>query len=166
MKMGKHEFLSLTSVLDNLVMPKSILDSIPLGFKSNVYFIIDNNQNVVNQKEGKPREFKDDYGSWILIASPTSYHLKDFQNNVTKVFKHMDQYCREVMIKRKRTYKPLEPQPTQQEVFKIQRFYFKLTLDQSCKKRVTWIENEGSEKIACVEYLGDFACDGNNVSSD
>ena len=120
----------------------------------------------MNQKEGKPWELKDDYGSWILIASPTSYHLMDSQNNVTEVFKHMDQYCRKIMIKRKRIYKLLEPKPSQQEVFKIQRFYFKLTLDQSCKKRVTWIENEGSEKIACVEYLGDFACDGNNVSSD
>ena len=147
-------------------MPKSILNSIPLGFKSNVYFVIDNNQNMVNQKEGKPGEFADDCGSWILTASPTSYHLKDSQNNVTKVFKHMDQYCRKVMIKRKRAYKPLEPQPTQEDVLKIQRFYFKLKLDQSCKKRITWIENEGCKKIACIEYLGDFACNVENMSSD
>ena len=41
-----------------------ILDKIPTGFKSNVYYVIDNTNNIERRKHGRKQIFHDDCGIW------------------------------------------------------------------------------------------------------
>ena len=64
----------------------------------------------------------------------------------------------EKKIQEKRTFIPLEPQPTQEVIVKCHRYYTKLKSDPTYQKRVTILstyENTTSnETIALVEYQG------------
>ena len=68
------------------------------------------------------------------------------------------QYC----TKRLREWVPLEPQPLEEEIMVMRRFYTCLKREPQYKKRVTWIEKiAAGMEVTCtekavVEYLGQF----------
>ena len=57
--------------------------------------------------------------------------------------------------KTERQYTPLDPQPDQQKVVVVHRYYTNFKTDKSYKKRVTWLGEGGlTSSFALIEYLG------------
>ena len=55
-------------------------------------------------------------------------------------------------VKGKYEYVPLNPQPADNELLLLHRYYTPLKTDKNYKKRVSWV----SDKIALVEYIGKY----------
>ena len=53
-------------------------------------------------------------------------------------------------------YEPLNPQPQDNELVQLHRYYAKLKKDTNYQKRVSWLGLGGDTEIAVVEYLGAY----------
>ena len=58
--------------------------------------------------------------------------------------------------KGKKVYEPLQPQPTDNEILTIHRYYDFLKADDTYKKCVSWLSSGGNTQIAIAEYIGDY----------
>ena len=65
-------------------------------------------------------------------------------------------YCNERKVKGKYEYVPLNPQPADNELLLLHRYYTSLKTDKNYKKRVSWVSQGGNDKIALVEYIGKY----------
>lgn len=74
-----------------------------------------------------------------------------------KIYLKKGVYCLERQVNRKREYVPMTPQPEQNEIAVVHRYYTKLKLDNNYKKRVTYLGEGGlRSKLAVIEYIGKF----------
>jgi len=115
---------NIQKLLELLTESTECDNSIPVGVKNNKYFIIDNTKNVLKRSAGQQSEFWDDCGAWISksASSPISHFIT--QNVLCKSVSLRDgQFCVEKQVKNKGTYQPLFPQPSQSDIFTIQRNY-------------------------------------------
>lgn len=107
-------------------------------------------------------EFPDDCDTWGRSGSTVNTTYVNSNNKFKTVVykKETDSYCVEKKIQEKRTFVPLEQQPTQEVIVKCHRYYTKLKSYPTYQKRVTILstyENTTSnETIALVEYQGIF----------
>ena len=135
------------------------VETIPKGFKDNVYFVFDNSHNIMLRKNSKHSNYSDDCGSWNTHSGRTT--KADFiimpDNSLKWTVQKDGLFCKETQVKGKKTYVPYDPQP--KDVVTIHRYYTSLKREKSYKKRVSWFENlpdqfSSRKHIAIVEYSG------------
>jgi len=127
------------SAATNTELP--VVNSIPRGYKDNVYFVLDNLQNFEIRKNSKHSSYADDCGSWNTHGGRTTkadFIIMPDQTLKWTVIKD-GLYCKETKAKGKKIYVPYETQPT--NVVTIHRYYTSLKRDNSYEKRASWFEN-------------------------
>ena len=130
--------------------------------KENVYFLLDNSENIEKKEKGFNMEFRDNCGTWASksLSVKTTY-FANFNGRVRSVLEKNSVYGIEI----KKNFVPLDPQPDNSEVFKLKRCYGTLERDSNYKKRISWFEHmTGSSSdrykmVSLVEYLGIFPAD-------
>nr|XP_039254271.1 uncharacterized protein LOC120331266 [Styela clava] len=121
-----------------------------------------NTKNAENRRNGYRSEFSDDCGVWNSKkgTSPKTFYFVEEGCRPKKVFKKAGQFCNEKEIKGRRTYNPLIPQPSSEQLLEIQRYYASLKGTKMFKKRVTCILSSPTyllkvkDEIALVEFVG------------
>ena len=104
--------------------------------------------------------FRDDCGVWESGkgTTPKSSFLVLPSGDFKKIVKRRDQndlYCFENKSKGKFYYTPLNPQPSENEVLHLHRYYAYLKENNNYRKRVSWLSQGGNKDIAIAEYIGD-----------
>ena len=93
-----------------------------------------------------------------MFSTPSTFYLCSTPGRLQIIHKRHGQYCKELMVKHKKTYPPLEPQPSANDILSVHRNYNKLKANPHYKRRITWI-NIGSDTqhtTAVAEYLGTY----------
>ena len=164
-KSGTHyEFFAAKEIIEILNNPKDVLpDGIPFGPKENVYFVIEDRENVQRRSEGKKSVYWDDCGAWSHGSSPRSYFVRTSGNKLKSVKLKGGKYISEKQTDNKRIHEELNPQPT--EVVVIHRYYCELQRDKGYRRRISWIKGTENMSAALVEYMGKYpvetSCHGN-----
>ena len=118
----------------------------------------DNIRNYARRARGLKSEFVDDCGVWSSSPSPSTFYPCNTPGRLQIIHKRHGQYCKELMVTYKKTYPPLEPQPSANDTLSVHRNYNKLKANPHYKRRITWI-NIGSDiqhTTAVAEYLGTY----------
>jgi len=133
------------------------LDLIPFGLKNNVYFIIQNRDNLSQRSKGKRSNFSDDCGVWngTAGASPKTYYVINASGELKSMCLRKGVFGYE-KNKGKKMFVPLDPQPEQCNVLELCRYYTNLKQDSTYKKRVSWLGLGATSEIDVVEYFGNF----------
>ena len=163
---GKRlEIKQTLSVLSNL-SDSTIHQSVPLGKKEDVFFLVDNSCNVQRGRQGQKSEFLDDCGAWVSGGPTTKAIYMTGQNKKLMLFVSREgKYCTESMVKRKKVSTVMEPQPDPNSVLEVYRNYSNLKADTTYKCRITWIAStddtlsqsfDNTLDIAVYEYVGKF----------
>ena len=152
----RGDFLDTDSVVEILRQPQTILERIPVGEKSNVYMTINNDSNLQRRARGQRSQFDDDCGAWTVGRSVISDYWRTPAGEFRYLFARNGQYCTEKLVCGKRTYLPLEPQPADDDVYTIHRYYATQSDDGKAvyRKRVTWVSRDDFQPVALVEYVG------------
>ena len=156
-------FLPLEDVIrvfreaDRETVPKYV----PRGRKENVYFVVDNLDNLKKREKGERSEFWDDCGAWATGGPTNKYHYLHVPGQkLSKDVWKEDKFCWERQRNKKTVYIPIVPQPDPEDVVVVHRRYVKHTLSSNYEKRVTWLENAdvSHEELhfALYEYRGKF----------
>jgi hypothetical protein len=135
-----------------------VLDSAPSGDKSNLYFLVNNTDNLARRSANLPSLFYDDCGVWDTAKGKTEkiYVNMSDANKPAAVFLKNGVYTRERQIKGKKTYEPLIPQPDTSDVVLIIKYTTVLKRDPKFKKRVTWIDSGAEHNNAIWQYVGTY----------
>ena len=148
------KFMGIYQVLDILKRTDDILESIPLGEKSNVFFVIK------KKWHGGKLSCRDDCGDWSSkdARSVDSYFLLDSEGNLKNVFLKNNLYVTHTRKMKKSIWIPLKPQPPEGSVLKIHRFYATLKAKDDYVKRLTCVmsENVDYSDRMLVEYCGEY----------
>jgi len=128
---------------DAAQLPYQVFSSIPHGSKSNVYFLVKNDCNVTRRQAGKQAAFDDDCGAWNsqCAGSAKFPYLRTEGSSLRRLFWIASQgkYCREMKVDKQRVYVPLEPQPADDDVLTLVRYYTTSAASNNYKRRVTYI---------------------------
>ncbi|KAK3108765.1 hypothetical protein FSP39_015175 [Pinctada imbricata] len=148
------KFLTTDKQIELLQTADSTQVDIPKGVKQNVFFLVDNTENVRNRAIGKRSEYPDDCGIWKQGSNVTKaeYFLKTQIG--LKLIKRSKDGTFYRILKGKNV--PLSPQPEREQVIFVKRKYSVLARQEGYRKRVTWFEDCPHEGIAIVEYLGEY----------
>jgi len=130
---------------------RNIQPQVPCGPKHNVYFMVDNTNNVLRESENKRRVFWDDCGAWGKHTTVNQYYLRESGKEIRFV---NGLYCKRRKVENKLVTEPLDVQPSDDDVYTLSRFYGKLKRDNTYQKRCTWLRN--GPPVVIVEYLGIF----------
>ncbi|WAR07112.1 hypothetical protein MAR_017070 [Mya arenaria] len=152
-------FLDTKTTIQLLTHSSVGLPSVPAGRKENCYFVIENGDNSSKRAGGRRSNFIDDCGVWdgSKGSSPKTYFLIGTDETLQAVFWRNGMFCKKRRIQGKVEYLPMEPQPSKDRIAVVQRYYTKLKLDASYKKRVTWLSEVGIVNgLAVVEYVGKY----------
>ena len=158
-------FLDTSTVITHLLKKVPGLPNIPSGSKENVYFIIDNRSNIDNRSSKKRSAFSDDRGIWKSSSgtSPKTYYLLHDNGDLSTVCLRNGLFCVRKMVNKHTEYRPLSPQPPNEQVVVVHRYYTTLKheltskQDKGYRKKVTWLGEGGLESsLAFVEYVGKF----------
>jgi hypothetical protein len=137
-----NKFMDLDTIVNVFKGPYAVLTDIPTGRKDGMYFVVDNEVNVENRKNGKKSEFWDDCGAWKNASTPSSTFIV-INNKLTSIVKKQGLYCIEMQLNNKRQYIPIEPQPDNNSILVVHRLYQTLSASPAgkdqFKRRVTWI---------------------------
>ncbi|GFN96977.1 actin-1/3, partial [Plakobranchus ocellatus] len=142
--LSRDNFLPFNEVLDLLTGDtlETMHASAFLGRKENVWFWVDNEDNVIRRKGGKKSHYWNDYGAWgngAKANTPSTLYTR--QNGLAMhVVKREGKYCQEKQSNGKKVYKAVEPQPASEDVFKLRRNYSKHAHSNDYVRRVTWLE--------------------------
>ena len=131
---------------------------VPAGNKSDCYFLVDNSENVSNISKNRKCTFFDDCGVWDHKKgnSVKISYLKD-GNELTVVESKNSVYCVKKQENGKKTWKVLSPQPSEDNIIIMNRYYATLKRSPHFKKRVTFFvsqQNEHLANVALYEYTG------------
>jgi len=146
-------FLPLAAIVDILRcsdIHEYALSGVPLGNKDNVFFLVDNSDNLSRAACGQRNAYWDDCGAWGSTRTLTSYHLR---STLAEIRISEKVYCQRKKVDGRVKCVPLSPQPNPEDVMSVHRYYATLARDHTYQKRITWLENG---KCAVVEYLGTF----------
>jgi hypothetical protein len=131
---------------------------IPPGIKNNVYFVVQNSENI-EIREPRMKRGLDDCGIW---HSRNGYSkicfIKTKAGNLNNVMPRKNKFYYQRRSRTKVKYDLIEPQPDPSTVLTLRRYYATLKLDPTYKKRVSWLETQSSEDIFVAEYLGKYPC--------
>ncbi len=108
---------------------------------------------------GQKSNFEDDCRAWISKSASTKKTIfHHYDGNYKWIELKNGEYC----TMKKKEWVPLEPQPHDEDVVIMRRYYATLKRKPDYKKRVTWFEKASSQMDATcqdraiVEYLGVF----------
>ena len=158
-------FLTFQKSIELLLKSESSYEHIPSGKKENVYFVLNNESNISKRDTHSRSDFSDDCGGWNSAdgTTPASYYRLDTFGNLQSIYKNKTLgYCRLSRVKGKngkteRKYIPFDPQPTEDEIVVMHRYYATSNADPNYKKRVSWLGKGGlRSSLAVVEYKGKF----------
>ena len=148
-----------TDALLRVLLDEDPLPCIPIGLKENVYYVIDNSQNIDRRAKGQRSDFTDDCGAW-LPGGPTtkSYFISGPNDERKSIQMHKNVFCTMKRVgKGKRIHVPLDPQPDPSTVIALHRYYRKLKASDKYTRRISWLSVGSSDHTkACAEYLGEF----------
>jgi hypothetical protein len=88
-------------------------NKIPEGTKSDVFFMVKNDRNLVSRDKGQRSTFSDDCGIWDSSkgSSPRTYFMTLRDGKLKAVYKKGDKFCDAKKVKGKKTFTPIESQP-------------------------------------------------------
>lgn len=139
-----REFLSTRQCLDLLSEPTHVFRRIPVGNKSNVAFVVRRMENATGKQL-----FWDDCGVWAegntLKVYLSRVDLKELR------FRDGVYYLRK-KVERKLQYILCDPQPSQDDVIVMNRYYAKLKRDVRYERRITTVSSVSG--IVLYEYMG------------
>ena len=154
-KLPFGKFLPTKQVIDILLDNKSeCAPCIPVGIKEDVYIVVDNSNNAKRAEAKLPKMFHDDCGAWVKFSNWTCLYLKTSNSGYKEI--RMDsskKYC--IRNPRTGTCTPIEPQPAEENIVTVSRYYCKLKADQEFTRRISWCP-KATSSIALVEYKGKF----------
>lgn len=109
---------------------------IPSGIKTDVYFVVDNTENMRRRGKGNRSTFSDDGGIWNTSTglTPKTYYMRTESGAVKNIVRKHYQFCIAKKEKGKYKYIPLDPQPDASKKVELVRFYTSLKKDYSYKK--------------------------------
>jgi hypothetical protein len=151
-------FLDTSVIIELLEKNTNGLTKIPSGRKENQYFIVENSINLDKRTKQKKSSFSDDCGVWNTSAgaTPKTIYFKA-NGDLTVIFYKDGQYCKKRQIQRKTVYEPMSPQPSENEIVVVHRYYTTLKADKNYKKKVSCLGSGSSVRpLALVEYIGKF----------
>ncbi|KAK6191178.1 hypothetical protein SNE40_002916 [Patella caerulea] len=126
----------------------------PPGDKSNMWFLVDNKDNLQRQREGKHMTYYDDCGVWD--SGKGRCHSQDYlSGNLGCVFKRDGEYCERKRVGGKTVFIPLVPQPT--DIITMHRLETATKLNPTFKKHVSYFTQSSNpilSDIAVYEYCG------------
>ena len=152
-------FLDVESLCQLLQNGPGVKLLIPKGIKEDTFFLIENQNNIRKRIRGERSNYEDDCGAWNSKSSSTK---KTIFYHVHGKFKAIDMKNGKYCTMKLKDWVPLDPQPLEENVMVMKRFYTSLKRKPDYKKRVTWIEKVSSglditsQGKAVVEYLGVF----------
>ncbi|XP_033116225.1 uncharacterized protein LOC117116312 isoform X2 [Anneissia japonica] len=153
------KFLTADQAFEEFSSSPSIYDSIPFGEKNNLYLFIDNYENFKKRLMNKHASYPDDF-IWDGCQGSTvfSTFIRSSQGSLKSVNLKDGLYCIESRPrKKKRLWKPLDPQPSPNDIIKMNRYYTKLKSNYNYKKRVTtFFYKNKFNNLALVEYCGTY----------
>ena len=156
----KVTFMGMTALLDVLVHEQPTSPAIPEGKKENLYFVLDNSENIQRRGEGKKSRFTDDCGVWDSRSASTKMEYYIWQTDNMKTIaciKRDNLFGR----KDKKIFLPFAVQPDESELIVVKKATSHLKRDMRYRRRVTWFEKvpEGLNSTlnkAVVEYTGTY----------
>ena len=131
--------------------------TIPMGLKSDVYFIVDNTDNMNRRAHGKRAKYVDDCGAWDTRKGSLKRDSYVVSNSRLKNIKRKDgAYGRFT----KKEFVPSDPQPNENDIVVLRRYYCGLKGESRYRRKVTWADKLPSNvdaqqcNVAVVEYIG------------
>ena len=113
------------------------------------------NKNAETRAKQYRSNYRDGYGIGIQVKGQVQKHPTYITWGwVEKIVKRKnldDLYCFEKKNKGKKVYESLQPQPTDNEILTIHRYYAFLKADDTYKKCVSWLSSGGNTQIAIAE---------------
>jgi hypothetical protein len=123
-----------------------------------VFCIIYNDANIALRSKGQRSKFEDDGGVWDSVNSHTTSfpYVRTEDGQLKRLFLREKQYCSERVVRGKRMYVALHPQPSESEVICVTRFYTHQKDFAAYRKRVSWVVDTpvSARHVAVVENVG------------
>ena len=134
------------------------VDKIPVGIKENMYFLIDGGDLLHRRQTGQKAVFWDDCGAYNRKTTmKTAYFICRSPGEYMYIEKQGEVY----VSGSKRV--PLDPQPLENDLFLLRRYYTTLKRCPTYKRRISWLEKVPSSVTPptcyCVEYTGTYPKD-------
>lgn len=155
---GRGTFLTPKEVLHLMTSQQPSAYSVPPGLKENVYFLLNNSENIFRRQNSMHAVYVDDCGAWAYSSLKTHYYIiKGVEHNLEYVDRKDGVYCR--ASKRQRV--PLVPQPKEENIISFKRYYLSLKRSKTYRKRVSTVymcpEHLNSLKfLVVIEYIGPY----------
>lgn len=83
-----NEFLPVDALISKLGNSIAHIDEIPRGKKENIFFVVKNENNIINRKVGKQSTFWDDCGSWEKGVTNKSHFVKGAKGYTKVVYRN------------------------------------------------------------------------------
>lgn len=152
----RSHFMDLRTITTLIYNAKNPLNQIPTGRKENVFFLINDESNSQRRTGGLRSQHYDDCGAWKSHGSITHFLDTDDGQRSLVILKDGSYFWSKGKGPT-RTFEKVEPQPTENMVMKVHRYYSTSASDISYKRRITQIiDGVVDFKISVVEYLGKF----------
>lgn len=136
---------------------ETVCPRIPVGAKTNVYCVVDNQANTVRMKEGRRRAFEDDCGAYNSSSQRrvAALYRQVPPGRFMKVYMQNGVYHRECQVDGRTIRVPYAEQPAADDVFQLVRTYFTLRADPEYRKRVSFLEQPHRfHDVFVAEYIG------------
>ena len=139
---------------------KHTVDSIPDGRKENIYYILSDESNRLRCDSGKKKIYPDDCGVWNTSKGKVvkTYFVLDGDNGLKFVNLREGRYCSLKRQSGTKVYEEIEPQPSEENLVIMTRYYTTLKPDDNYKRRVSRLELSSNKQssYAIVEYIGKY----------
>lgn len=108
----------------NLLCTYSVEDArnvIPQEVKNDVYFVIPNDADIANRSKKQRSSFSDDCGAWDTSkgATPKTFSIRTEDGKVKLTHKRNGQFCNAKVVKGKKSFIPMEPQPNLDTIVEV-----------------------------------------------
>ena len=181
-------FLPATDIFSILTTETKILSAIPPGRKKDVYFVIDNSKNTKHRNRRNHFYDDCGRYSQKNGTTCKSFYVINEHDKFQPLIKYDHKYCKEkrrttlsgsiivrnrgrppscgrgrgvwegVVDERSAKWIPLDPQPREDDVIILNRYYSVLEVDPSYKRRISWLVNlpntfMNGHNVFLAEYL-------------
>ncbi|XP_050690787.1 uncharacterized protein LOC126982623 isoform X2 [Eriocheir sinensis] len=144
-------FLKLQEVLDICRHPKNILESVPPGKKSNVFYIVDDSINALRRERDQPVKYDDDCGKWTSKDFTRTFYVQNVEGIARCLKTKNNLFYKDSHAKGGSFVAPLNPQPDPSTLIRVHRRIF-LSSRSSFRRRITAMSGSGMRTIALIEY--------------